>query len=243
MDPVFPNRINGIIVARYRGLLARMEESRQVEHGPTKGALREAYLIQFLQSLLPIANSVKNGFICDVLGKISPQIDLILADTSSIPSVALSQGIAFVPVEAAISAIEVKSRLSSSDLSQLRQQADSIWSLRPIAETQNPGVHGIRLFIFAYESDLSSCAVTTWFESIPSLFGVYVVNGFFLRRSPGGVALVDGTKDNAILVFVSSLLHSIVKANTERRPYSLNTWRRYVVGVDPASAAVEPSTE
>lgn len=236
MDPVFPNRINGVVKARLRGLIAQLEESRQVDHAATKGALREKYLTDFLQSLLPPNYTVSGGFICDVLGSVSPQIDLILADTSTIPSIAFASDVSLIPVEAAIGAVEVKSTLTTLALKQIQAQAEVIGSLRPIAEVPDHGRHGVRLFIFAYESEVSEARIIEWFDLVPALFGVCIVGGQFTRRAPEGIASVEEGDMNEVLVFISSLLHAIIKAREERLPQSLNSWRAYIVGVDPSLA-------
>lgn len=236
VDPVFSNRINGIIRARLKGLMAQVDESKQIEHAPTKGALREEYLKEFLESLLPSRYLVKNGFICDVLGGISPQLDLILADTSVLPSIALSKDVSLIPVEVAIGAVEVKSKLKSKDFDQLKRQVDAIWSLRPVSESPQPGHHGVRIFIFAYESEVSMPHLTTWFESIPALFGICIMGKAFIRRAPEGIVTVLDRGEDGDVIFISSWLHAVVKAGEERLPPSLNVWRRYIVGVDPSIA-------
>lgn len=237
VDPVFPNRINGVIRARLKGLMAQVDESKQIEHAPTKGALREKYLTEFLESLLPSRYLVKNGFICDVLGGISPQLDLILADTSVLPSIALSKDVSLIPVEVAIGAVEVKSILKSKDVDQLKRQVDAIWSLRPVAESPQPGHHGVRIFIFAYESEVSMPHLAEWFESIPALFGICIMGKAFIRRAPEGIISVSDRGEDGDVIFISSWIHAVVKAGEERRPPSLNVWRRYIVGVDPSIAA------
>ena len=233
MDPVFPNRINGVVKARLSGLKALLEESLQIEHASTKGALRERYLTEFLRSLLPPNLVVTGGFICDVLGHITPQIDLILADTATIPSIAFTGEVALVPVEAALAGIEVKSRLTSQDLDQIDGQAQAIRSLRPIAEINATGSHVILLFVFAFESKVSEKRLTSWLEKIPELFGVCIQGNYFIRKGPGGIMKVPGNDWEETLVFISSLLHSIIKVEEQRLPQTLNIWRRYIVGIDP----------
>lgn len=237
VDPVFPNIINGVIKARIKGLMAQVDESKQIEHAPTKGALREKYLTEFLESLLPSRYLVKNGFICDVLGGISPQLDLILADTSVLPSITLSKDLSLIPVEVAIGAVEVKSVLKSKDVDQLKRQVDVILLLRPVAESDQPGHHGVRIFIFAYESGVSMPHLAKWFESIPALFGICIMGKAFIRRAPEGIITVLDRGEDGDVIFISSLIHAVVKAGEERLSPSLNVWRRYIVGVDPSVAA------
>lgn len=239
VDPIYSNTINGVIRARLKGLMAQIDESKQIKHAPTKGALREKYLTEFLESLLPSRYLVKNGFICDALGGISPQMDLILADTSTLPSIALSIDISLIPVEVVIGAVEVKSVLKSRDFEQLKRQADAIWSLKPIAEDPQPGHFGVRIFIFAYESEVSIPQLSKWFESIPALFGICIMGKAFMRRAPEGIVSVLDRGEDGDMVFISSWIHAVVMAGEERLPPSLNVWRRYIVGIDPDIAALK----
>ncbi len=235
MEDVFPNRINGVIKARLEGLIAQIEESKQVSHASTKGTLREKYLIDFLQNILPQNYTVTGGFICDVLGKISPQIDLILSDTSTIPSIAFTGDVSLIPIEAAIGIVEVKSTLKKEDYNQLKKQSDAIRSMRPCTEfSPEQTIFGIRMFVFAYESELSIDSIKDWFKQVQELFGVCIIGKTFIYKSPQGICISEKKEKEEVLIFISSLLHAIVKSKKERLPQTINIWRRYIVGVDPS---------
>ena len=243
MEPVFPNRINGVIRARLNGLKSMLEESSHIEHAATKGALRERYLTELLRSLLPPKFVVTGGFITDVLGNVTPQIDLILADTTSIPSVALAGEVAFVPVEAAIEGVEVKSTLTSHDLDQIKTQAQAIRSLRPIAENPQPGV---ALWVFAFESRVKEDRLRVWLEEVPEVIGVCIFNQYFIRKDYGpntrDFKTVSGSDNDCkeTLVFMSSLLCGVSLVQERRSPQTLTTWCWYIVGADPAAAQPAP---
>jgi len=236
-DDVFPNRINGVIKARLEGLLAQLKESKQVTHASTKGTLRERYLIDFLQNILPQNYTVTGGFICDVMGSITPQIDLILSDTSTIPSIAFTGEVSLIPIEAAIGIVEVKSTLKEEDYNQLKKQSAAIRSMQPIAEfSPEQASFGIRMFVFAYETELSIDSIKDWFKQVQELFGVCIIGRTFIYRSPQGVYISEKEKRDEVLIFISSLLHAILRSKEERLPQTINIWRRYIVGVDPSIA-------
>lgn len=236
MDLVFPNRVNNVIKARLNGLKSLLEESAQVEHAVTKGALREKYLTDFLRSLLPPNLVVTGGFICDVLDNITPQIDLIVTNTETIPSMAFTNDVALVPVESTLVGIEVKSQLTSKALDQINEQVQAIRSLRPMADTNTGGSHVILLFVFAFESMVSETRLASWLEEVPELFGVCVQGNYFIRKGPEGTKTVSSDDWEETLVFVSSLLHAVLRVEGQRLPQTLNIWRRYIVGVDPRMA-------
>jgi hypothetical protein len=231
---IYPNRINSVIRARIKSLINQIEESKYVDHSSSKGTLREKYLIQFLENLFPKDFSVSGGFICDVTGKISLQQDLILTDRSKTPLIFLTDDISLIPIEVAISSIEVKSSISTSDFKQIKSQILSIKNLQPITEQEWSGVHGVRHFIFAYESQISEEIIKNWFQELPQLFGICILGkAYYFRSSNKTIEAIINDEFSETLVFVSSLLHSIVKAGEERPSFTINIWRKYFTGVNP----------
>lgn len=232
MDRIFPNRINGIIKARLKGLQSLLEESSHIDHSASKGVLREKYLSEFLRSVIPPHLVVEGGFICDVLGTITRQLDIVIANRLDLPTIALSGDMALIPIEAALLGVEVKSELTSRAQQQIEAQAESIRALRPIRETEQTGEHHVLLFVFAYNSVLSEASVRDWLHAVPELFGVCVLGKYFIRKTREGIVSVPGQDGDETLVFMSSLLHSTAMIEQKRGPIGLTTWRRYIVGVD-----------
>jgi hypothetical protein len=234
MSLIAPNRINGIIRARLQGLKALLQESSEIEHGGTKGSLRERYLIEFLHSVLPPGYIVAGGFICDVLGNITPQLDLIVADRSTIPAVALARDVAVVPVEVARLAIEVKSTLRSDDLEQVRQQAEAFRSLQPVVESETQSHPGVLLYVLAFEAQVGPDLLRQWLESIPELFGICIFDSLLVHRGPNRTLAVRRGDDwEETLIFISSLLHAIIRIEEVLPSQSAKIWASYVEGWYP----------
>ena len=172
------NKLRDSIIARIHKLMASYAESKLVEHSGTKGSLREQYLIDFFRDVLPAKYSVGSGFICDVIGHISLQLDFIIADTSLIPAMNLDGGQAFVPVESAVMAFEVKSKLRSSHLDQLQKQEKSLLSLQPlnvvdaVKHQDPPAFTPVLQFVVAFDTDVSIATLSRWVEKIPTLYNL-----------------------------------------------------------------------
>ncbi|HEV8063166.1 MAG TPA: DUF6602 domain-containing protein [Gemmataceae bacterium] len=94
------NPILSAAISRIRQFIGQYQESGSIDHRGTKGALREGYLKQFLAGFIPPAFTLKSGFVTDSQGvQISPQIDLLAFDKTSIPDFALSDFVTIVPIE------------------------------------------------------------------------------------------------------------------------------------------------
>lgn len=235
MGNIKQNRINGVIKGRIKGLIAQLEESKIVDHSASKGSLREKYLRDFLQNVLPQNFIVSGGFICDSIGKISLQLDLILSDISKLPQILLGRDISLIPVESAISSVEIKSILTDTVFDQTQNQIESIKILQPIGDGIKEGVHGVRHFIFAYESQVSDEKVLKWFSQTNRLFGVCILGDKYFYRAKGKIKVVEEEDYDEVIVFLSSLIHSIIKSEDERISISKNIWRHYLVGVNPSN--------
>ena len=145
------------VVARIRQLLDQYEESKIIGHDTTKGSLREAYLKQFLADFVPHPFVITSGFVTDCRGEdISPQIDLLVFDRTSIPGFALSTFVTVLPVEAVRLAIEVKSTLKAAHLAQIKSQQDAIrrlrfaWTSEGRRYLKTVDCLGVRQFVFAF---------------------------------------------------------------------------------------------
>lgn len=231
IDDRISNRIHEVIKTRLRGLMVSYEESGYIEHDSTKGDLREKYLINFFRDIIPAKYAIEGGFICDLLGNDTYQLDFIIADTSEIPTIALGSDIAYVPVEAALAAVEIKSTLRAKDRAQIERQNRSLEKL-VVANIPELGIdyggqaqHSIPLFIFAYDTNIAEQTLDKWLKDIPNLLGICVVNKFYklsCYRRDGNNIVFDriethrGKGFRETLVFVYSIFSAIAKASELR---------------------------
>lgn len=109
------NQIHEVIKSRIQELDDQFDKASNIEHHYTKGEIREEIIIDFFEEIVPPKHSVEGGFICDITGQNTPQLDFIIANTSEIPPVVLGSYTSLVPPESAIATLEVKSNLRHKD--------------------------------------------------------------------------------------------------------------------------------
>jgi hypothetical protein len=121
--------------ARLRDLLAHAGQrmaldlrQRLVPHRGEQGASREAIIREFLRAYLPKRFEVSTGFVFDADGRVSEQIDIIIADSLVTPRFEDPGGIRFYPCEAVVAAGEVRTAITSRT-----QLWDAITQLRSVS--------------------------------------------------------------------------------------------------------------
>lgn len=112
-----------------RHALDKCEEVAPISHRGTKGRLRELFVQDLLKPHLPAGLRVSTGIVVDHRGMQSGQEDIVVFDTSVMPPV-LEQGeVVFVPIEATLAVIEVKSVLDQRAIQQAQSHATVIKSM------------------------------------------------------------------------------------------------------------------
>lgn len=219
--------------SRVRQLLEKFKESNTIPHAATKGALREAYLRQFLAEFIPVPFEIKSGFVTDCRGaEVSPQIDLLVFDRTSIPAFALTDFVTIVPLEAARLAIEVKSTLRIRDLSQIKSQQESIRQMRFAWTTprheylQTVDSLGITQHIVAFDTDCAEDTLKTWFHEEPALNVICIIGKYVLLRHPntGEIESIPADATHSeVMQAVSSLFATVLDAQRELRMREVDT--------------------
>ncbi|OEU78347.1 MAG: hypothetical protein BA873_07135 [Desulfobulbaceae bacterium C00003063] len=243
------SRIHQIFVSRLRRLAESINESSSISHSATKGALRETYLREFMGDVMPPALSVGSGFICDCFGGISPQIDFILAQKNKIPSIALMKDVALVPVEIALTAIEMKSIIKSDTIDQLKNQFDECSKLKPVIglkpeDREQPITQSFSVCfsLIAIETNVKKETLSEWFQIIPNLINICVIGKYGLKREEYGkndCELVKGADYRETLNYFSLLINNCYDNinHRERIPNGKGfqrSWIPYIVGPNNA---------
>lgn len=138
-------------------------KSQSIKHRGNRGAAREKALSEFFIQNLPDRFTVTEGEITDLLGSTSPQMDLIFYDKSrDFPF--NTDGSDILAAEAALVTIEVKSKITNTEILKSVKAAKSLRRLKPFGkplagsdvENKLNKSGGARYFhcIFAYETDL-----------------------------------------------------------------------------------------
>lgn len=135
-----------------------------IDHQPTKGAIREILAKELLEPILPPGVEIgHSGIIVDAAGGQSKETDLIIFARQILPQILYGREIGFYPVEACLYAVEVKSKLTATEIKDSVKKARHLMKLRytPTLFPHNPitpiGPIAARALpvIFAFSSDLS----------------------------------------------------------------------------------------
>jgi len=157
------NHIRKIIQARIDNIIQLSDVTGNVPHRPTVGALREEYLSEFFRELVPDSVSITSGFIADAAGNISPQLDLIVTQKSSLPLITMKDGLSIVPVESAILVAEIKSTLTTEGLKQVEMQNEALSKLQVTVKI-NDNRFIIPTIVLAYDTNIAKETIISWME-------------------------------------------------------------------------------
>ena len=153
-------RIEEILEADRKAMLAEFDRDLPVPHPGTKGDIREDILIRFLEKQLHGRYGVCTGLVVNAHDEWSKQQDVIVYDRAN-SSLAGDRGQRgkIILVESVQATIEVKSTLRAQDLRDIGLKAESV---RRLAEKSNfleqsgsQGSSGILSAGFAFRSDVS----------------------------------------------------------------------------------------
>jgi len=233
------NPIQNIVVSRLKGLISQYELAEAIEHLPTRGQLREKYLIDFFKDVIPQRFNLDSGIICDAEGESSRQLDFIVSDDTFLPAMALHDGVSLVPIESAIMSAEIKTTLTKDSLEQVEAQNNSIEKLqytnRKFEGEPSSNSESV-LFpsaILAFNSKVNRDTLIDWMNRNPRTIAICVINQFsILNLGKDNIEVI--VKENGhpdfweTLVFVGKLYHALEEVSSRRtiRP----NWDLYMQG-------------
>jgi hypothetical protein len=153
--------VSSLIEAEAERLASALRQ-KLIPHPGELGAAREHIVREFIQQQLPKRFAVSTGFVLDVHGAISDQMDIIIHDAEDCPVFTTPGEAKFFPCEGVLAVGQVKSNITSADeyesaLQNIRSakrldrstrgQALSTRSGEPIEHTSNH-LHQIFSFVF-----------------------------------------------------------------------------------------------
>lgn len=160
------NKLQKVVHRRIQALQLDAEIAGEPEHSLTAGFLREKYITKFLSDMTPREVSLTSGILFDLADRTSPQLDLIATFNSVLPTIILDEGVSMVPVEAALWAIEIKTKLKSCHLNQLETQNQWIAQTAVVVKPDKTEDQLILpTAILALDSALSIETVRQWMQA------------------------------------------------------------------------------
>jgi len=212
------NQIRKVLQTRIENLIQLAEVAGEVTHSSTIGDLRESYLRNFFQELIPNSVSLNSGFVGDAIGNISPQLDFVVTQNSALPVISMKDQLSIVPVESALLVAEIKSNLKTNDLEQVQKQNDSLTSLQISC---NAGSNDLIIptIILAYESDIANKTLKEWMRKNGNTVACCILNGdTILRNDNLSIIKKNSSKIRhyGVLNFISTFYDMLIFLNKQR---------------------------
>ncbi|CAB3662619.1 DUF6602 domain-containing protein [Achromobacter kerstersii] len=225
------NHFINIFNARFDYLWSLFNATSPISHRGEKGNLRETFVRQIIESILPNHFGLGSGVVTDFNGRESSQADIIVYDRRLMLPIFQDLGRGIYPIDSVIRVLEIKSVLDNAALKDARAAA---WKLSP----QNP--NGLKLArsgklpnsqanyplfgIFAYESKVAD--ITKLIESFQDnkhqpMMAV-LGRGLVLKGTSKLIKL--GNNAETVRCFMACYLHYIEEEATSRGDFGLLEW-------------------
>lgn len=142
--------------------LHRARNASEIEHPGLRGRAREIFLQDMLKPILPPYVEFGGGKLVDSEGNQSAETDAVIYSSHTLPPLLFEMGFGLYPVEAAIYAIEVKSKLTATELSSTIKKFSRLQDLVYLPSATNerfepagPSSAPVIPCLFAFDTDLS----------------------------------------------------------------------------------------
>jgi len=135
--------------------LTRARDAAKLKHPGLRGRAREIFLRDLLRPFLNPTFDTCTGVVVDSQGGQSNQIDIIVYNKHLLPPILLTAEEGIIPCESTLATIEIKSKLTATELQQSIANARSVKALQPRFYEPNPTTNtksSILCSVFAYGS-------------------------------------------------------------------------------------------
>ena len=153
------------MLERVRYALAGARAAKSLEHAGVKGAIREVLMTDLFRPLLPADIGIASGVLISAFGQgQSAQQDVIIFDKRIIPPILFEQGPAIVPIESALVCIEIKSKLTATEMRKAHDGAKTVKNLTLLSGKRDRfgnwvddlSIVGVVSLLLALDSDLTA---------------------------------------------------------------------------------------
>lgn len=151
-----------LVIERIRFALEAAKAARALENRGVKGAIREVLIADLFRPLLPSDMGTASGVLISAFDEgQSAQQDIIIFHKRIIPPLLFEQGPAIVPVESALACIEIKSKLTATEVRKAHDSALTVRKLsrhsgfrNELGEWVDTRSAALPSFVLALETDL-----------------------------------------------------------------------------------------
>ena len=134
-----------------------------IDHPGLEGELKELALKECIEPFLTHSFKVGTGKVIDTYQNLSNQIDAVIYHTKLVPPIFFSKELGIYPVESVRYAIEVKSKITATQIKDSLKKFRSIRKLKSFPRQQTDGriTHGSlpATILFAFDSDISGSEI------------------------------------------------------------------------------------
>jgi hypothetical protein len=244
--------LSNIVDIATKSLINKSDFIGGLNHSLEKGMHREYFVSEVLLPLLPHQFGITSGIIIDKNGRQSNQLDIIVFDKRKLPPLMMRDGAGVVPLDSALIVIEVKSKLTTTEIATCLSSAVKLnptFSGHLEMTEQNLTSYYPLYAIFAYTSDAKEKSeyerVNDIYdgkiskEEIVSMYdqnsGAHVIplisvldKGFWAYTEVGGVKseLARPCEDKLINMrnFIWLLLDKVEDTARSRKDYKITQW-------------------
>lgn len=216
------NPIQKMLQSRVDSLISNAEGIAALEHSATVGTLREKLLIDFFSDLIPMYFSITSGIVCDASNNVSRQLDFIVKNDFTLPSMVMKESISIVPVEAVHLIAEIKSTLKTEHLTKIANDYKYFYKLKLACypASQNAQIK-IPAIVLAYSSEAAKDTLKDWMSKTANVVSVCIVGKYSLSKEKDGIALHESSsgypKHWETLVFTSQLFSFLNESRAVHR--------------------------
>lgn len=150
-----------LVVSRAVQMIGAAQSLKSVTHSGLKGSLREVFVRDLLEPLLPPQYIIGTGQIISAYGQTSGQTDIVVCDRRVLPPLLFDRFQGIFPIETVLATIEVKSRIDATELEMAHKAAAKIACFAhapPVGKVTHDEKHEIEHvlnFVFAFDTDLA----------------------------------------------------------------------------------------
>lgn len=119
-------------------LLTELGATSLIGHPTAKGDIGELHWVKMLSSFLPNRYAVTSAFVCDVNGRLSDQVDVVIFDRHFSPLLFERDGVLVIPAESVYAVFEVKPDLTKAYIEYAGAKVESV---RGLERTSAPITH------------------------------------------------------------------------------------------------------
>ena len=121
----------GAVLTNIHKAIKAAENAKSYDHRGLKGRAREIFVANLLEPYLYPTLGICTGIVIDSEDHQSKQIDVIIYDKQIVPPLLLTEAEGIIPYESVLATIEVKTKLTCTELKKSIKNAISVKQLKP----------------------------------------------------------------------------------------------------------------